>query len=93
MKNNKEILVLVLYLVLIYFVLKRDTAKLQNRNQEIASMRVSGNEINQKKFFLKVCTDQNKFIEMKTYHVHQSMKHLKNVIQQRIRRLSTTNPS
>ena len=59
MKNKKENLVLVLYLVLPYFVLKGDTAKLQNGTQEIASMRISGNEISQKKVFLKVCTGQN----------------------------------
>ena len=42
-----------------FFVLKGDTAKLQNRNQEIASTRISGNKINQEKVFLKVCTGQN----------------------------------
>ena len=38
------------------FCTKEDTAKLQNRTQEIAPKRISGNEINQKKVFLKVST-------------------------------------
>ena len=57
------------------FCTKGDTAKLQNRTQEIAPTRISGNEINQKKVFLKVCTGQNYFIEMRAYIVHQSIKH------------------
>ena len=57
------------------FCTKGDTAKLQNRAQEIAPTRISGNEINQKKVFLKVCTCQNYFIEMRAYIVHQSIEH------------------
>ena len=57
------------------FCTKGDTAKLQNRTQEIAPTRISGNEINQKKVFLKVCTGQNYFIEMREYIVHQSIEH------------------
>ena len=57
------------------FCTKGDTAKLQNRTQEIAPTRISGNEINQKKVFLKVCTGQNYFIEMRAYIVHQSIEH------------------
>ena len=57
------------------FCTKGDTAKLQNRTQEIAPTRISGNEINQKKVFLKVCTRQNYFIEMRAYIIHQSIEH------------------
>ena len=57
------------------FCTKGDTAKLKNRTQEIAPPRISGNEINQTKVFLKVCTGQNYFIEMRAYIVHQSIEH------------------
>ena len=57
------------------FCTKGDTVKLQNRTQEIAPTRISGNEINQKKVFLKVCTCQNYFIETRAYIVHQSIEH------------------
>ena len=57
------------------FCTKGDTAKLKNRTQEIAPPRISGNEINQTKVFLKVCTGQNYFTEMRAYIVHQSIEH------------------
>ena len=57
------------------FCTKGDTAKLQNRTQEIAPTRIFWNEINQKKVFLKVCVGQNYFIQMRAYIVHQSIKH------------------
>ena len=52
------------------FCTKGDTAKLRNKTQEIAPTRISGNEINQNKVFLKVCTSQNYFIEMRAYIIH-----------------------
>ena len=57
------------------FCTKGDTAKLQHRTQEIAPTKISGNEINQEKVFLEVCTGQNYFIEMRAYIVHQSIEH------------------